>query len=315
MLEPVDIHTTATDTTIAAGETQTLPQETLDAQDSLDTQTTATIETLQSSQTQQEKYTVHLPTFEGPLDLLLHLIEKRQMEITAISLVLVTDQYLAYLQQWKAETLPLASMASFISIAARLLYIKSQSLLPHTTHAEETPEMESAVEMAEELQRHLTEYKIAKEIAHILRQREEAGLQTYGRSGLLAGIEAQLSWAPPTLVEMEATKLARAFSRLLELQAKETTSGENLLPIARVRVSERIAEITSRLQERPVILLDDVLKHETSRFVIIVTFIAVLEMWKWQRINISQDELFGPITLERGDLWSQAGQEELEDDL
>ena len=236
------------------------------------------------------------------------------MEITAISLVLVTDQYLAYLQQWEAEALPLASMASFISIAARLLYIKSQSLLPHAPREEETTEMESAVEMAEELQRHLTEYKMAKDIAHILRQREEAGLQTYGRSGLLAGIEAQLSWAPPTLIEMEASKLARAFSRLLELQAKDTENGEVLMPIARVRVSERIAEITSHLQEHPVLLLSAVLEHETSRFVIIVTFIAILEMWKWRRIDINQDDLFGPITLERGDLWLEAGQEELEED-
>jgi segregation and condensation protein A len=263
---------------------------------------------------QQEKYTVHLPIFEGPLDLLLHLIEKRQMEITAVSLVLVTDQYLAYLQQWKEEDLPLANMASFISVAVRLLYIKSQSLLPRTTREEESANTESAVELVEELQRNLTEYKIAKEIAQILRQREEAGLQTYGRSGLLAGIETQLSWTPPTLVQMEASKLTGAFRRLLELQAKETENGEVLLPVARVRVSERITEISSRLQERPVILLSEVLEHETSRFVIIVTFIAVLEMWKWRRINIQQDDLFGPITLERGELWSEAGQEALDDD-
>jgi len=263
---------------------------------------------------QQEKYTVHLPIFEGPLDLLLHLIEKRQMEITAVSLVLVTDQYLAYLRQWDAEALPLANMSSFISIAVRLLYIKSQSLLPHAMPEEGTTGVESAVEMAGELQRNLAEYKMAKDIAQILRQREEAGLQTYGRSGLLAGIETQLSWTPPTLAKMEASKLTSAFRRLLELQAKDSKNGEVLLPIARVRVSERITEISCRLQERPVLLLSEVLEHETSRFVIIVTFIAVLEMWKWQRINVYQDDLFGPITLERGELWSEVGQEALEED-
>jgi segregation and condensation protein A len=270
--------------------------------------------TPQTIQTQQEKYTVHLPTFEGPLDLLLHLIEKRQMEITAVSLVLVTDQYLAYLRQWDAEALPLENMASFISIAVRLLYIKSQSLLPHTTPEEETTHIERASEIAEELQRNLAEYKMTKDIAQILRQREEAGLQTYGRSSLLAGIETQLSWTPPTLAKMEASKLASAFHRLLELQAKDTKNHEVPIPIARVRVSERITEISNRLQERPVILLSEVLEHETSRFVIIVTFIAVLEMWKWRRINIYQDDLFGPITLERGELWSEVGQEALEED-
>ena len=255
---------------------------------------------------QQARYVVHLPAFEGPLDLLLHLIEKRQMEITTISLVTVTDQYLAYLNQWDTEVLPLANMAAFVAIAARLLFIKSQSLLPHTAKEEMTSEVESAVTMAEELQRHLIEYKLAKEIATHLRQREEQGLQTHGRSGLLAGIEAQLAWTPPTLVGLEAQSLARAFQRLLELQAKETAEqNESLLPTARVRVSERITEIVSHLQERERVELSEVLEHEVSRFVIIVTFLAVLELWKWERINVLQDELMGPIVLERGDKWNE----------
>src|SRR5690349_23732267 len=96
---------------------------------------------------QPSRYVVHLPVFEGPLDLLLHLIEKRQMEITTISLVAVTDQYLAYLHHWETNSAHeghdeplLANMAAFVSIAARLLFIKSQSLLPQNareeTHAE-----------------------------------------------------------------------------------------------------------------------------------------------------------------------------------
>ena len=88
---------------------------------------------------EQTHYVVRLPAFEGPLDLLLYLIEKRQMEITTISLVAVTDQYLAYLQRWQdpaAGAPPLANMAAFISIAARLLFIKSQSLLPTTSKEE-----------------------------------------------------------------------------------------------------------------------------------------------------------------------------------
>src|SRR5438132_14100623 len=108
----------------------------------------------------QSRYVVHLPVFEGPLDLLLHLIEKRQMEITTISLVAVTDQYLAYLQQWETQELPLANMAAFVSIAARLLYIKSQSLLPRASKEELSDEAESAAAMADELQRHLVEYKL-----------------------------------------------------------------------------------------------------------------------------------------------------------
>src|SRR5436190_21659057 len=93
-----------------------------------------------ASASQQSRYVVRLPAFEGPLDLLLHLIEKRQMEITTISLVAVTDQYLAYLQQWESGQLPLANMAAFVSLAARLLFIKSHSLLPHNISAETTSE-------------------------------------------------------------------------------------------------------------------------------------------------------------------------------
>ena len=262
---------------------------------------------------EQARYVVHLPIFEGPLDLLLHLIEKRQMEITTISLVAVTDQYIEYLHQWEAEKLPLANMAALVSIAARLLFIKSQSLLPQSSKDEASEEQEDAVTMAEELQHHLVEYKMAKEIATILRQREEAGMQTHGRSGLLAGIEAQLAWTPPTLVNMEVQSLSRAFQRLLGLQARDEENDTSLMPVARVRVSERIDEIMSRLQERPEIPLIEIIENERSRLVIIVTFLAVLELWKWQRINVKQNELLGPIMLERGERWSDEGQEVMEE--
>ena len=291
---------------------------------------------------QETRYVVHLPIFEGPLDLLLHLIEKRQMEITTISLMAVTDQYLAYLERWqqweemtgqegqngqegqssqeeqarregqtgRPQGSPLhvgrmANMAAFISIAARLLFIKSQSLLPQASRDEATGEMESAAVMAEELQRHLLEYKLAREIANHLRQREEEGLQTYGRSGLLAGIEAQLAWTPPTLLGLEVQSLALAFQRLLDLRAKENGNGAELLPMARISVGERISEIAGLLSERLSVLLSEVVENERSRLVIIVTFLAVLEMWKRERIAVKQEMLMGPIVLERGTGWEE----------
>jgi len=259
---------------------------------------------------EQARYVVRLPIFEGPLDLLLHLIEKRQMEITTISLVAVTDQYLAYLQQWEAEELPVANMAAFVSIAARLLFIKSQSLLPRTSRDEPTEEAESAAEMAEELQRHLVEYKLTKEIATHLRQREVSGLQTHGRSGLLAGIEAQLAWTPPTLVGLEVQSLTTAFQRLLELRAKEAANGADFLPTARITVKERISEIANLLKTNPSLLLTEVIENESSRFVIIVTFLAVLEMWKHERIAVRQESLLGPILLERGTRWMEEAVED-----
>lgn len=263
---------------------------------------------------QQANYVVRLPAFEGPLDLLLHLIEKRQMEITTISLLAVTDQYLDYLRSWQDEQMPLANMAAFISIASRLLYIKSQSLLPHTSQEELAGEMESAAVMAEELRTHLLEYKLAKEIAQYLRHREEAGLQTHARSGLLAGIEARLTWSPPTLIGLEVDMLAQAFQRILELQARDEAANAAFLPLARVRVSERITEIVSILRVRPQLSLAELLANETSRLVIIVTFLAVLELWKHARITVTQTSLFNPITLERGERWEDNDQIPVEDE-
>ncbi len=263
---------------------------------------------------QQANYVVRLPVFEGPLDLLLHLIEKRQMEITTISLLAVTDQYLNYLRSWQDEQIPLANMAAFISIASRLLYIKSQSLLPHTSREELAGEMESAAVMAEELRAHLLEYKLAKEIAQYLRHREEAGLQTHARSGLLAGIETQLTWSPPTLIGLEVDMLAQAFQRILELRAREEAASATFLPLARVRVSERIAEIAGILRTRPRLSLAELLENETSRLVIIVTFLAVLELWKHARVTVTQATLFSPITLERGEHWKDDEQIPVEDE-
>jgi len=262
---------------------------------------------LSNESSEQTRYVVRLPVFEGPLDLLLHLIEKRQMEITTISLLAVTDQYIAYLRQWQdqPDEMPLANMAAFVSIATRLLFIKSQSLLPHSTKEETNSEMENAAAMAEELRAHLMEYKLAKEIASYLRQREEQGLQTHGRSGLLGGIEAQLAWTPPVLTGLEASSLARAFTRLLELSARDEADGEDLMPLARVRVGQRIAEIREILNERTTIYLTEILEGENSRFVVIVTFLAVLELWKHARIVVTQPDLFGPILIERGEQWAE----------
>jgi len=257
---------------------------------------------------EQPPYIVRLPAFEGPLDLLLYLIEKRQMEITTISLVAVTDQYLAYLQRWQdpaAGAPPLANMAAFISIAARLLFIKSQSLLPAASKEEPGSEGENAIAMADELRHHLLEYKAAKEIARLLRQREEAGLQTYERSGLFASIEAQLAWTPPALIGVEPQALAQAFQHLLQRPAKEEQNGAALLPLARVSVRDRIAEIIASLNKQPRISLAELTINEPSRLVIIVTFLAILDMWKQERISVRQDTPFGLIYLERGTHWAE----------
>ncbi len=108
--------------------------------------------------------------------------------------------------------------------------------------------------------------------------------------------------------------LAQAFQRILELRARDEAASLAFLPLARVRVSERIAEIVGILRARPHLSLVELLENETSRLVIIVTFLAVLELWKHARITVTQTTLFSPITLERGERWEDNEQIPVEDE-
>src|SRR5689334_1292233 len=151
-------------------------------------------------------YTVHLPGFDGPLDLLLHLIEKNQLEITTISLVTVTDQFISYLRTWDEPPLP--RLAEFVAMAARLLLIKSRSLLPRQILRDESDDETDPLEDAENLRRHLLEYKAARDIARALKARELAGLQSFARPSRLVDPEAMVVWSPPLLTGLNAKALA-----------------------------------------------------------------------------------------------------------
>lgn len=234
-------------------------------------------------------YTVRLPGFEGPLDLLLHLIERNQMEITAISIVAVTDQFIAYLRTWDEPPLP--RLAEFITMAARLLLIKSRSLLPRQGRQQDD-EGEDPLDDAEELRRHLLEYKLAKEIAAALRARQLAGLQSFARPGRLVDPEATLVWTPPQLVGLDVRALSAVFSRVL---AEQRLAEPEALPPPVVTVAEKMAAVEALLARQGRALLEEILRACVSRLEIVVTFLAVLEMWHQGRVVVRQDGLFGPI--------------------
>ncbi len=239
-------------------------------------------------------YTIHLPSFEGPLDLLLHLIERRQMEITTISLVAVTDQFLEYVRSWQSEEPPMARLAEFITVGARLLYIKSRSLLPQPPKEEEAAGVDDALAEAEELRRHLLEYKLAKEIARLLREREAAGMMSFPRPGLVVPADELARLAPPRLVGLEVEALAAAFRRVLE--ERRSTEPEPL-PLPVVRVSDKIAEIEAGLAAHGRVIFEELLRAASSRLAIVVTFLAVLELWHEERIVVVQEGLFSPILI------------------
>lgn len=245
-------------------------------------------------------YTIHLPGFDGPLALLLHLIEKNQLEITTISLVAVTGQFIEYIHS--RDHPPLPRMAEFVAMAARLLLIKSRSLLPRQPLKDETPDEPDPLEDAELLRRHLIEYKRAREIARVLKAREVAGLQTFARPGRLVNAEAMVVWTPPHIVGVSVKALSLVFRRVL---AEKRLSEPEALPLPVVTVAEKIAEVETLLSARGRATLVDVLRTADSRFAVVVTFLAVLELWHQARVEVRQDGLFGAIEIFPGPKFGQ----------
>jgi segregation and condensation protein A len=249
---------------------------------------------IEKAQSEPIPYTVHLPGFDGPLDLLLHLIERNQLEITTISLVAVTDQFIAYLRTWDEPPMP--RLAEFVAMAARLLLIKSRSLLPRQPKQDDGDEIDP-LDDAEQLRRHLIEYKLAREIAQHLRAREIAGLQSFARPGrLLLDPDALVTLTPPKLVGLNVQALAYVFRRVL---TERRFSEPEKLPPPLITIAEMIAEVETLLATRESVPLEEVLLTAASRFAVVVTFLAVLELWHQNRIVVQQEHLFGPIVIQR----------------
>ncbi len=238
-------------------------------------------------------YQVKIPAFEGPLDLLLHLIEKRELDITSISLAVVTDQYLEYIGH--AEELNPDSLANFVVVAAKLLVIKSYALLPSRS-----PSVEEA-EMADELTTALIEYRLFKRAAQELREMEEAGTRAYPRTG-----KPILPPPAPVFGAMAPCELLEALERLLSAAA-ETEEGPPL-PRRIYTVAEKIDIIHNALTKKPRVAFTNLFSRGASRLEIIVTFLALLELLKKGQVNFEQPERFGEIHLLRPDFASASPQ-------
>jgi segregation and condensation protein A len=233
---------------------------------------------------------VKLPVFEGPLDLLLHLIERNELDISAVSLVLVVDQYMQYLSLMRAE-LKLEAAADFLVVAGKLLLIKSRSLLPRPDPPLEAEEEEDP---AEELARQLEEYRRCKLVAEALRQLKEARGQTYSRS---AGAPEDV---PPVvkLAGLSLERLIESFQQALARVAEQLPSGPP--PAApRVTQADRVSRIEAGIAAARTLSFDTLLEDCRCVEDVIVTFLAVLELLKQARIRVWQLASFGPIVISR----------------
>jgi segregation and condensation protein A len=240
-------------------------------------------------------YLVHLPVFDGPLALLLHLIERSQLEISTISLVAVTDQFVFYLRN--CEEPPLPRLAEFVAMAARLLLIKSRSLLPRQGQPADAGEYSDPLEDAEQLRRHLIEYKTAREIAQALRARELAGLQSFARPTMLVDADTLIPRTPPHIIGVDAGALAAVFRRVL---AEKLLSQPEALPLPLVTIAEKITEVEEVLRMEGHTTLQTLLERASSRFEVVVMFLAVLELWHQARLIVTQEDLFGTVQIQPG---------------
>lgn len=240
-------------------------------------------------------YTFQLEGFEGPLDLLLRLIERAELDITSIALAQVTDEYLGHVRAM--QTPDPAALSSFLLIAARLLLIKSRALLPR-------PPAPSSVEQpddAEQLVRQLQEYQRYKQAAGLLRSWEEQGRRSYVRvaAPALPKLEA------PTTLDVTLAEMIATIQRRMQLQLPLDEQAVALPAPKLLTVRDVSMLIHSRLLQQQWLSFEDLLPLSVRRVELLVTLWAVLEMLKRQSIIAEQQELFGPIMLSRGSAFQE----------
>ncbi len=232
-------------------------------------------------------YTIDLPSFAGPLDLLLHLIERQELDITAISLVKVTEQYLEQIEKMKQNRME--ELIDFLVVAARLVQIKSRALLPQSPVIIEGEEEEE--DPAEALLRQLRAYKRFKQAATWLQDREEQGLRTYLRIAPPPKLEGRLDMSGVT-VEALLAAVREALSRI-----EDKEDSVSIVQPRRITIEGQINRLRQRARAGLAFGFDDLLSAKTSRIEISITLLAVLELIKRREIVASQAELFGPIQL------------------
>jgi len=238
-------------------------------------------------------YKISIPDFEGPLDLLLKLIEQAELDITRVALVEVTGPFLEYVRQIQAEQAE--EVSSFLVIAARLMQIKSEALLPRPPEREPGEEDPST-----ELINQLVLYKKFKEIAGLLGERDAKGLRTYLRLAPPPKIESKLEEDQFTLQDLIAA--AQIALRVLE----ERQSVNTVITKPRVTIREKISQIRHRLNTEGSASFSSLLGEDYTRVEVVVTFLALLELVRRYRIRAVQDNNFSDIRIEPTEEWDDA---------
>jgi segregation and condensation protein A len=228
---------------------------------------------------------VQLEIFEGPLDLLLHLIKKNEVSITDIPIAAITEQYLATLELMQSLNLDVAG--EFLVMAATLIHLKSRELLPA---GNEEPDEEEGVDPRAELVRRLLEYQRYKDAAAELEQREVLTRDVFVRGS--APVEEA---GPREFREGSVFELLGALKRVIDRLPKDAVH-EVLLE--KITMREKMTALLDILRRQSRVIFEALFDEVKSRMEIVVTFLAMLELVKVRAIRISQDEPGGEIVIE-----------------
>jgi segregation and condensation protein A len=230
-------------------------------------------------------YQVQIDSFEGPLDLLLQLIEKEKLSITQVSLAQVADQYLVYIENRKG--VPLSDLASFLGIAAKLLLIKSRALLPILTFTEN--EEEAIMDLQIQLELYALFKEAAKNLGGLFEQKQNFLVREkyVGETGI---------YYPPGGIT--ASSLEGVMIEFLGGIEKEQTLPEETLQKV-VSLEKRIVDIQKTLAERGKLAFHELTQGNTVKEEIIVSFLALLELVKQKIVTVTQEEQFASITIEK----------------
>ncbi|MDP2837872.1 MAG: segregation/condensation protein A [Candidatus Moranbacteria bacterium] len=230
-------------------------------------------------------YHVHLEKFEGPLDLLLALIEKEKLDITEVSLAQVTDQYLAYIQT--EETISLQNLAAFLAIATRLILIKSRALLPILEFSDEEEEA------IEDLEYQLKAYRLFREASQKLGQLFLETQSAVVRESFLGMASV---FYPPQGITKEA--LREHFGHVLgDTPVFEVLPEEEIALV--VTLEEKIAALRQTLAKRVELSFAEIISNTSDRVEVVVSFLAMLELIKQRFIHVRQERFFSEIHIKR----------------
>ncbi len=233
-------------------------------------------------------YPVRLQNFEGPLDLLLHLIRKHELNIYDIPIALVTQQYLEYLDLMTEMDLDLAG--EFLVMAATLIHIKSRTLLPRPDPTQD----EAEEDPREALVRRLIEHQRFKAAAELLHEKEIQRSATWTRPDERI---AELVGDPPEPeIEVDLFSLMTAFRQVLDRARKRP---KVMLPPEQLSIEDRIEQLESRLSEQEACGFEELFADVDTRAGMIVTFLALLEMIRLKRVRVFQQAPGGAIRVYR----------------